>query len=156
MAKQKFVLTADLVKVEPEPQQEPQPEYQVVHAKTLQPLPKKEEIEDESTTASALITNEAPTLRSSRHTPNDNDSAQRGQGSDHGFYEKSRTFGWTNAPPSQENKTTEQPVILKDQLNLKIDHELKRDFRMWCLSKNIKMTDALEKAIILYMYKKSD
>lgn len=46
-----------------------------------------------------------------------------------------------------------QPIVVRDQFNLKIDRDLKRDFRLMCLLREISMTEALEDAMRLYMEK---
>lgn len=125
MAKPKFELTADLVKVEPEPnvvissKNAPEPQD---HQKIYQE-PKK----DTNVSFPAL------------HL--DTSSVNQAQ-----YYPAQRSFLQSPQIPPIEQREEEREAI-----SMKIPKDLKRTFHLWCVQRGITMTDAIEDAIKKYL-----
>lgn len=186
MAKTKFVLTHDLVKVEPEPEV-----YQVSAY-----VPAQAVVQGEPSAAAPTPANSGPAENSTnvthsfeKHPEKNlvNEASRAGEGS----YESAQSHGVVGRGDYAGRRTQKSslnafvghddlkkvphngvhdmareaardvpsdavPDIIRDQFNLKIDRDIKRDFRIWCLRHHQSMTEALEDALRFYMMHKGD
>ena len=127
MAKPKFELTADLVKVEPEPD-------------VLIAPSKNEQVSQDH--QKSFEQPKADTSTRSLLTPNfDVLPANKSQ-----YFPPQRSFA--QAP---QNSAQEQREEDRESISMKISKDLKRSFHLWCIQRGITMTDAIEAAIKKYL-----
>lgn len=198
MAKPKFVLTSDLVKVEPEPvlvqasppsfdkafQKESAPSHTdpVPFSSPMRANENQERVEEKSAdtknlplensattqphplydTPSGTLVRELSPPQPSHHAPVSphlepyhSPDVLRTPPVETSFGAPSKTppVSLRESSLFLRMRESNQPSVVRDQFNLKIDRDLKRDFRLWCLLREISMTEALEDAIRFYMEK---
>ena len=142
MAKAKFVLTPDLVKVEPEP-----PQLQPIFVKSM-------DVE-----AGRGVVMQVPVENFSYAEPTHPEmSQQEGAGTNTRAHVEENTQEGSGEGRGPEKNVEEpqrsfEPKIQREQFNLRIDTTIKREFHIWCLRHGISMTNALEEALKYHMEK---
>ncbi len=123
MAKPKFELTADLVRVEPEPNLEAQqPQLQPQLQPQIQPVMSVAQRE----AYSPIFNVTAPINKQELY------------------------FSQTSERTSQV-AVNQQPEIAREAISMKISKDLKKSFHLWCVQRGVTMTDAIEAAIKKYL-----
>ncbi len=125
MAKPKFELTADMVKVEPEP---------IVEATSKDPqvFPVQHKPSNDQRHEPGI-----PVYPSSFEIS----TANHGE-----YYTAPKTnLSYPPAPPVEQRKEEIESI------SMKISKDLKRAFHLWCVQRGITMTDAIEAAIKKYL-----
>lgn len=130
MAKPKFELTADLVKVEPEPTTE----------ETVKPQQKKEEEpQEQPITAYAQKQEYRPSAPTAQPQPMN----RYERVSNEQYFPQPRNF----MQPAPQYAMQEPKEEEREAISMKIPKDLKKAFHLWCVQRGITMTEAIESAI---------
>lgn len=186
MAKTKFFLTNDLVKVEPEPPAYKSPVQQVqvqptMHQGSAQHVPHGNSVEVD---ANALSRSSGEWMRDHHEgaqpvkpypvapnnqqvqglephvlpnvLPDSFSSIVEAHTGEQSFQQEPFQIRQSTSQEPLQTSGSEVNQVIRDQFNLKISREIKRDFRIFCLRQNVSMTDALEEALCLYIKSKEN